>query len=493
MEEIFAKRQKSFMAQSSSVTLRNTTQSSQLSKAKKQRQAVATSHRKKFKTEFEDRLQSLTLPSTFTLIHSESINSKIQGARDLRLILSRNYTPPLPELIDSGVVPILISFTTLFDHPELQYESAWALSNIASGDMEHTKVLVDKGIIPKILDLLTSPHEHVQDQGVWVLGNITGDSSSYSEQICQFGGIQKLIHIIKTCSADYLLKSAVWALGNLCKGEKSPEFSIIKDAIPVFCELLNRPDEDLVKDSLWVLSSLTEYSEESGNIIISFNVLPRIVSLFSHHDTELQLPAITIIGRVAAGSDMQTSAAIAANAVFCLTPLLNSPKREIRKEAIWCLSNFAAGTEEHIESLVKNEIFQKIIKIIYRDEKYVKVEALWVIANAAGKGNTAQVNDLVKAGVIGALVRCLSVEDNKVLQVVLLGVKLVLMAGNKLLTESGINPYAVIFEESDGVRLLDKLQYKANTKVYEDSYYILSTFFEGVPVDQDLVDMIVGE
>lgn len=492
MESQFTKRSQSYLKPGNFVELRESKQVQSLKRKKKSRLTYLNDHRKQLKQIQDDLISNLTLPLAFNLIFSDSLKDKTLGARYLRLYLSQNYSYSLQELIDSGVIPILIDFTTQFNCPELQYESAWSLSNIASGDIEHTKILIDKGIVPKIVDLLNSPFEHIKDQAVWVIGNITGDTSSYSELICRYDTVQKLIQIIQTCTSDDLLKSAVWALGNLCKGEKAPEFRVIKDAVSVFCGLLGKSDEEIVKSSLWVLASITEYSEGSCDLIIECKVLNRIISLFASKDIDIQLPAISIIGRVAAGSDSQTSEVISSGAITALTPLINSPNREIRKDAIWCLSNLAAGNEEHIEALVKAEIFQKINKILYRDEKYVKVEALWVLANVAGKGNRKQINELVKAGAISTLIHCLSSEDYKELQVVLLGIKGILNAGNQILTESGANPYAVIFEESDGIKLLDKLQYKENTKLYEDSYYIINTFFDGVSADQDLIDMIVG-
>jgi hypothetical protein len=479
MEKIFEGRNKSHLQCGNFLQLRESSELKLLKQKKKTRLAFLSENRKKLKQEHDSLMQSLTLSHSFSLIFSDDEKSQTEGAHNLRLILSQNYTVPFQELVDSGVIPVLINFTSNFSCPGLQYEAAWSLSNIASGDAEHSKILVDRGIVPKIVDLLQSPFEHIKDQGVWVIGNLTGDSSSYSELICRYGTVQKLIEIIQTCTSNYLLQSAVWALGNLCKGEKAPEFKVIKNAVSVFCKLLLKNDESIIKESLWVLASITEYSEESCDVLILNEVIPRIISFFSSKDIDLQLPAITIIGRVAAGSDIQTSEVINSGAIQALTQLINSPNREIRKEAIWCLSNFAAGNEEHIESLVRAEIFQKMMKIIYRDEKYVKVEALWVVANAAGKGSKKQINELVKAGAISTLIHCLNSEDYKVLQVVMLGIKGILAAGNQILTESGSNPYAVIFEESDGLRLLHKLQFKENNKIYEDAYFILTSYFEG--------------
>jgi importin subunit alpha-4/3 len=66
---------------------------------------------------------------------------QLQAVQTARRLLSSDRNPPIDELIKSGILPILVKCLERDENQMLQFEAAWALTNIASGTSHQTNLV----------------------------------------------------------------------------------------------------------------------------------------------------------------------------------------------------------------------------------------------------------------------------------------------------------------------------------------------------------------
>lgn len=65
---------------------------------------------------------------------SPNPEERLVTIKSVRKLLSSIKNPPINDLIQSGILPVLVKCLDEDEHSAIQFEVAWALTNIASGE-----------------------------------------------------------------------------------------------------------------------------------------------------------------------------------------------------------------------------------------------------------------------------------------------------------------------------------------------------------------------
>jgi len=404
--------------------------------------------------------------------------SAVQAARKL---LSKDRNPPIDELIKSGILPILVECLQFDDNASLQFEAAWALTNIASGSSHQTQAVVQAGAVIHFMRLLESKHQNVCEQAVWALGNIIGDGPFLRDFVISNGVVTPLLTFIDPNVPLTFLRNVTWVIVNLCRNkEPPPPMDTIQQLLPALAVLIHHSDLDILVDSVWALSYLTDCGNDHIQAVLQVGVVPKLVSFLTHTEIRLQTAALRAVGNIVTGTDEQTQSILNNGALQQFPSLLTHQKEKIRKEAVWFLSNITAGTEEQVQSVIDAGLIPYVIKALIEGEFQTQKEAAWAISNLTVSGVAAQVAYCVQCGCIPPFCNLLGVQDPQIIHVVLDGLTNILkMAGEDY------DKICLIIEECGGLDKIEGLQNHENAEIYKLAFQVIEKYFSNDVENED--------
>ncbi|KAK9218747.1 hypothetical protein WN943_007384 [Citrus x changshan-huyou] len=375
-------------------------------------------------------------------VWSDDNNLQLEATTQFRKLLSNERSLPIEEVIKSGVVPRFVEFLMREDYPQIQYEAAWVLKNIAYGTSEDTKVVIDHGAVPIFVKLLASPRDNIREKAASALGNVAIDSPRFRNLVLSEEALIPLLTLLNNHANLSMKRRATRTLSNLCNGNPRPIFEQVRPALPALAQLVHSNDEQTVTN-------------------------------------------------IVRGDDFQTQCIINCGALpYLLGLLIHDHEKSIKKFACGIISNITAGNKEQIQAVIDAGFIGPLVNLLQNAEFDIKEWAARAISNATKVDTHEQIKYLVREGCIKPLCDLLLCADPKIVTVCLQGLENILKVGeaekNMDTAIGDVNQYAQLVEEAEGIERIENLRSHDNNKIHEKSVKILETYWCGRVVGPQL-------
>ncbi|KAK1374889.1 hypothetical protein POM88_031082 [Heracleum sosnowskyi] len=257
-------------------------------------------------------------------MYSDDPDVQMKGTKDLARLLAEDRR--LGDL-RSEDVHFLIGLLKHQENPKLQFEAAFALTNVDSNGGQVMK----SEAIPLLVDLMISKHRDIRVRGLITLMRITYDFPESIRDLREIEALQLLEDVVICDRSDSsVLLSCATFLAIVCRGKLYLTTCEIRVALRTVKVLLQYGDDQVERQALSALS----YLSHGNYVAFEGKACKFVLGLISHVDPLIVIPTLQIVGNILAwGSYHQIQFILEKGLLQRLHTLLHRQYKIVKYEA----------------------------------------------------------------------------------------------------------------------------------------------------------------
>lgn len=355
---------------------------------------------------------------------------------------------------------------------EVYREILWCLTNIASGQYEHTKLVLPA--VPRLLQFLDGANHTLAEHAAWVIGNIAADCDEFRQQLIASGAVAALVKQLGSAEPE-LAKNSAWALSNIARGHETSAKAFIDAGIvaALATGLATSPrgpktfSDEIVIEVAWLLSFLTAREEQYLQLLLESGLVSWLLPFFSSANELLVTPILRVFGNVCCGAAdhhtdewqlpyvqalLQPTSPFLPKLVAFLAPDVAASHAHLASESAWVLSNLAALDAQVVDVLVLAGVLP-LLGAQFRDGSFeVRREVAFALTNIA-LTSAGHLDQVLALDVLKGFLQYLSAAD-----VAVVGNSLRFIENVLRVAPRGVH----VVEVNDGIDALETVQFQSS-------------------------------
>ena len=324
--------------------------------------------------------------------------------------------------------------------------------------------------------------DEVLTDGAWTLCYLTDDTQVFQDRlsvIVDSGVVPRLVRLLSHNSA-LVQVPALRVCGNIVTGNARETQAVIDaGAIPALARMLSHPKRNIRKEVSAQANTRSFHHAQSGiwRLLCSAPVAQRLAGAV----WPICLCCCRLLGHSRTDTPHSFPVLVAAATQVPLDDSLVSFRFSVCV-SVFCVSNITAGGHDQIQSVLDYaEIVPRLVSMMDQDEFVVQKEVTYVLANAT-EGSEEQIQRLERAGAISALCNVLTGPEARVVLAALTGIDNILRHSTDTVAQQ--------FNDSPHWQTFIDLRHHANGEVVAKCVEMLSAWFPNVDVqdEDELID-----
>lgn len=432
--------------------------------------------------------KTISLDECISLLSSADYQDVYNGASNIRIILTQKQ-PPVQDLYDKGGVRKILTYLNEETSEDLLHEILWCIINIIYISSNITKYLISNGLVDKLVKLMiVHKSPKIVDLFIWTISNIVADPTTNRIDIYNKGILDYLANAFTNSQYKKSKTNCLWSIANLIQGIEKyiATTNCARSLVEESCEnILNKDKENtrdnrILKYSLLIIFSMTQYNESLLSILVDKDMIPMLKEIIESslstnvYCENIFYHTLKIFGNFSSADEKYTNVIVHAGIQNIIKNILIEKEGEFNtiKEALWILSNITVESIPTVDNVLTDSKLVKILCTFAGKSKEIALrkEAMWCLCNLTSTMNKKFLKNLIIKYKLLEIVNENIFKGNMDTTLLCLNIiETILVIGSDIL------------QRVDTFDLKEKLEnfyfYNRNEEIYNKSQVLLNKFF----------------